>query len=323
MSDKLTCVFAGTPDFAAAQLQALLDHELIDVCMVLTQPDRPQGRGKILTPSPVKTLALTHNIPIYQPVKLDAASSKDLLEAWPRERAPDLFLTAAYGLIIPEVILNWPRYSLNVHASLLPKYRGAAPIQAAILAGDDVTGVCIMTMEKTLDTGPVAICQKTPISKTDTAKSLHDKLAVTGQNAVKALIDQLNHNALSFKPQAHDQATYAGKINKQDGLIDWQKEAFEIERTIRAYTPWPGGFFEHAGEKIKALEVSAHRVESKITPGQINDFTQEGLMIGCGGNTLLQIIRLQRPGKKPTPAGDLRQGKHPFHIGTMIERESV
>ena len=246
MSSSLRIVFAGTPEFAASHLQALLDSEH-SVVAVYTQPDRPSGRGQKLTPSAVKQLALKHDIPILQPVNLRSPEAQQELAAF----NADLMVVVAYGLILPQVILDTPRLGcINSHASLLPRWRGAAPIQRAIEAGDSQSGVTVMQMEAGLDTGPMLLKVSTPILATDTGGSLHDRLATLGPDAVLQAIQGLTDGSLVGEKQLDGLATYAHKLNKQAAVIDWQRPATELDCRIRAMYPWPICHTTLAGEKI-------------------------------------------------------------------------
>ncbi|RKZ96443.1 MAG: methionyl-tRNA formyltransferase, partial [Gammaproteobacteria bacterium] len=231
----LKIIFAGTPDFAAVALQSLLDsqHEII---AVYTQPDRPAGRGRKLTASPVKALALEHDIPVYQPVSLkDEAAQQELIEL-----QADIMIVVAYGLILPEIILAAPQYGcLNIHASILPRWRGAAPIQRAILAGDQATGVTIMQMDKGLDTGDMLLINRCAINPGDTASSLHDQLALMGGTAIMQTLADIEAHRLQPQAQDDTQATYAHKLDKQEAQIDWHQDADDIVRKIQAFNSWP------------------------------------------------------------------------------------
>ncbi|MFB0962903.1 MAG: methionyl-tRNA formyltransferase, partial [Pseudomonas sp.] len=247
MSRSLRIVFAGTPEFAASHLQALLDSEH-SVIAVYTQPDRPAGRGQKLTPSPVKQLASKHNIPVLQPLNLRSTEAQQELAAF----NADLMVVVAYGLILPQTVLDSPRLGcINSHASLLPRWRGAAPIQRAIEAGDTESGITVMQMEAGLDTGPMLLKVKTPILATDTAGSLHDRLATLGPDAVLQAIQGLADGSINAEKQLEGLATYAHKLNKQAALIDWQRPAAALDCQIRAMHPWPVAHTTLAGETLK------------------------------------------------------------------------
>ena len=291
-------VFAGTPEFAARHLQALLDAGQ-SVIAVYTQPDRPAGRGQKLMPSPVKQLALQHGIAVYQPQTLrDPAAQAELagLQA-------ELMVVVAYGLILPQAVLDLPRLGcINSHASLLPRWRGAAPIQRAVEAGDGESGVTVMQMEAGLDTGPMLLKVSTPITASDTGGTLHDRLAELGAQAVVQAVDALAAGTLTPEVQDDAFATYAHKLNKDEARIDWARPAAELERLIRAFHPWPICHSTLAGEalKIHGARLGAGRGE----PGLILAAGKEGLSVACGEGALL-LTRLQLPGGKPLAFADL------------------
>ena len=298
MESHLRIVFAGTPEFAAESLRALLQGHH-DVIAVYTQPDRPSGRGRALKPSAVKELALLREIPVLQPLSLKDADAQAELAAL----KPDLMVVAAYGLILPPEVLAIPRLGcINVHASLLPRWRGAAPIQRAIEAGDSQSGVTVMQMEAGLDTGPMLLKVTTPISPADTGGSLHDRLAELGPPAVLQAIDGLAAGSLMAEVQDDALATYAHKLNKQAAAIDWQRSATELDCLIRAFNPWP---LAHAGLDGKPLKIwAAQAAEGKGQPGEVLKCSKEGLLVACGEQALL-LTRLQLPGGKPLAFSDL------------------
>lgn len=294
----LRIVFAGTPEFAAAHLQALLQAGL-NVVAVYSQPDRPAGRGHKLTPSAVKQLALQHGLPVHQPQSLRTAEAQAELAAL----QPDLLVVVAYGLILPQAVLDIPRLGcINSHASLLPRWRGAAPIQRAIEAGDAETGVTVMRMEAGLDTGPMLLKSRTPISAGDTGGSLHDRLAGLGPQAVLEAIDGLAAGTLQGEVQDDSLATYAHKLDKTDARIDWSRPAHELANMIRAFNPWP---LAHARWQEQPLKVWAAEVEAgRGQPGEILDCSKQGLLVACGEQAL-RLTRLQLPGGKPLAFADL------------------
>ncbi|MBM7062665.1 methionyl-tRNA formyltransferase [Pseudomonas sp. UL073] len=298
MTEPLRIVFAGTPDFAAEHLKALLAsrHQIV---AVYTQPDRPAGRGQKLAPSPVKQLAAAHDIPVHQPASLRNAEAQAELAAL----QPDLLVVVAYGLILPQVVLDIPRLGcINSHASLLPRWRGAAPIQRAVEAGDAESGVTVMQMEAGLDTGPMLLKVHTPIAASDTGGSLHDRLAELGPPAVLQAIDGLAAGNLVGEVQDDAQATYAHKLSKDEGRLDWQLPAAELERRIRAFSPWPGTHSLLGGEPLKVL--AATLGEGSGQPGQILAASKDGLTVACGAGSL-RLTRLQLPGGKPLAFADL------------------
>ena len=291
-------VFAGTPEFAAEHLKALLgtQHQVI---AVYTQPDRPAGRGHKLMPSPVKQLAVEHGIAVYQPATLRAPEAQAELAAL----QPDLMVVVAYGLILPQVVLDTPRLGcINSHASLLPRWRGAAPIQRAVQAGDSESGVTVMQMEAGLDTGPMLLKVTTPIAATDTGGSLHDRLAVLGSQAVIQAVDALAAGTLTGEVQDDSLANYAHKLNKDEARIDWSRPAVELERLVRAFNPWPICHSTLNGEPLKVL--AATLGEGSGQPGQILSASKDGLTVACGEGAL-RLTRLQLPGGKPLSFADL------------------
>ncbi|MGK8709013.1 methionyl-tRNA formyltransferase [Metapseudomonas otitidis] len=298
MTQALRLVFAGTPEFAAEHLKALLDtpHQIV---AVYTQPDRPAGRGQKLMPSPVKQLALQHGLPVLQPPTLrDPAAQEEL-----RALAPDLMVVVAYGLILPQVVLDIPRLGcINSHASLLPRWRGAAPIQRAVQAGDAESGVTVMQMEAGLDTGPMLLKVTTPITAADTGGSLHDRLAQLGPQAVVQAIAGLAAGTLQGEVQDDALATYAHKLNKDEARIDWSRPADELERLVRAFNPWPICHSTLDGQPLKVL--AAEPAEGRGQPGQILDASKDGLTVACGAGAL-RLTRLQLPGGKPLAFADL------------------
>ena len=312
MSQPLRIVFAGTPEFAARHLQALLDAGLSPVA-VYTQPDRPAGRGQKLMASPVKQLAVEHGIPVLQPATLrDPAAQAELAAL-----EPDLLVVVAYGLILPQVVLDIPRLGcINSHASLLPRWRGAAPIQRAVQAGDAESGVTVMRMEAGLDTGPMLLKVATPISAEDTGGSLHDRLAELGAAAVVAAIPQLAAGELAGEVQDDALATYAHKLNKDEARLDWSRPALELERLVRAFNPWP---ICHTTLADAALKVYAAEIgEGQGVPGTILDASRDGLTVACGAGAL-RLTRLQLPGGKPLNFADLYNSRREqFAAGQVL-----
>ena len=287
-------VFAGTPEFARASLEALVasGHEPV---AVYTQPDRPAGRGKKLTASPVKHFALVHGIPVYQPVTLRDDAAVDELRAL----QPDLLVVAAYGLILPQVVLDIPTHGcINVHASILPRWRGAAPIQAAILAGDSTTGISLMRMTAGLDCGPVFHIEDIAIGAEETAGELHDRLATLGATALVEQLDDIVSGRLEAVEQDDSLATYAPKINKQDAEIDWSLSAAEIARRVRAYNPFPGAFTHDGETRLKIWRATP--ADGSGEPGQVLQFDSEAIIVACGEGTL-RLDELQLPGKRRAP----------------------
>lgn len=268
---------------------------------VYTQPDRPSGRGRRLTPSPVKVYAEAQGLPVLQPTTLkDADAQRELADL-----APDMLVVAAYGLLLPQAVLDIPRHGcLNVHASLLPRWRGAAPIQASILAGDEETGICLMGMEVGLDTGPVFARAAVPITSTTTAGSLHDELAALGGALLADQLPAILAGEVAAEPQDDELATYAPKIRPSDAEIDWHLSAADVSRRIRAYNPVPGARFRHGDEVVKAWSATeGPRATADATPGQVMAASADGIEVACGsGSVLLQ--QLQRPGRKRVSAAE-------------------
>lgn len=289
-------IFAGTPEFASTSLQAMLDAGL-KPCAVLTQPDRPAGRGKKLASSPVKALSVEHGLPVLQPVTL----RDDEVLAELTELAPDIIVVAAYGLILPQPVLDIPRAGcVNVHASMLPRWRGAAPIQAAILAGDEKTGVCLMSMEAGLDTGPVYACEEVAIGAQETAGELHDRVAAAGGALLATHLDAIINGELEATPQDHELATYAPKIRAADAQLDWQQAALELARKVRAYNPVPGAWFMLGEERVKCWRATA-AADVDAPPGTVVATGGDGIDVSCGAG-VLRLESLQRPGKRAISA---------------------
>ena len=295
----LKLVYMGTPDFAVPALDALVDggHE---IAAVYTQPPRPAGRGKKELKSAVHCRAEALDIQVRHPVSLKSTEEQAAFAAL----GADAAVVAAYGLILPAPVLDAPRLGcLNIHASLLPRWRGAAPIQRAILAGDDETGVSIMAMDEGLDTGDVLLADAVPITGATTGAMLHEALADLGARLIVEALVKLDIGALTPVLQPEEGATYAAKLTRAEGQLDWTKESVELERQVRAFDPWPGAWFEVAGERIKVL--SAESAAGGGTPGTV--LPGEGLTVACGAGAL-RITRLQRAGKGPVDAGAFLRG---------------
>jgi len=292
-------VFAGTPEFAVPALRAAMAHG--EVTCVYTQPDRASGRGRKLTPSPVKQLALDAGIPVHQPVSLRSTEAQDTLRAL----QPDVMIVVAYGLILPQEVLDIPRVGCwNLHASLLPRWRGAAPIQRAIEAGDAQTGVCLMQMEQGLDTGPVLLSKTLTIGPEDTSGHLHQRLAALGAEILANGLTRLKNNTLPApQPQSETGITYAHKLDKSEARLDWLQPAETLARKIRAFHPWPIAEADLAGERLRLHVVQALNTISNATPGTIVAASRAGIDIACGQGTL-RLTRIQREGGKPITAAD-------------------
>ncbi|GAB1232464.1 methionyl-tRNA formyltransferase [Ferrigenium sp. UT5] len=294
-------VFAGTPQFAASALNALLEKPY-QILAVLTQPDRPSGRGMQLAASPVKQLALNHGLSVLQPDSLKAESIQQTL----RELQADVMVVAAYGLILPQSVLQIPRFGcLNIHASLLPRWRGAAPIQRAILAGDNETGITIMQMDAGLDTGDMLLQKTCPIAGSDTAQTLHDKLATLGAESLIETLHLLAAGALHPQKQDESRTCYAAKLNKQEARMDWSRSAVELERAVRAYNPFPTAFTE-ANETLLKIWKAGVGTASGL-PGTVLEINGTGIKVACGAGSLVLEV-LQKPGGKALPAAQFIQG---------------
>jgi methionyl-tRNA formyltransferase len=296
-------VFAGTPAFAAVALAALVKAKHRPV-LVLTQPDRPTGRGLKPQPSEVKLLALKQGVEVFQPASLRSADVVARLKA---ARAHAL-VVAAYGLILPQDVLDlFPCGGINIHASLLPRWRGAAPIQRALLAGDRESGVCIMRMDAGLDTGPVYKCERVRLDADETAGSLHDKLATLGARLLLEVLEALESGGLQPRPQAQESATYASKITKEEALLDWTQEAVQLERAVRAFNPVPGAQSTLEGHPVKIWRAQLASA-SGGAPGQVISAGEEGILVACGQGAL-NITELQRAGGRRLSAGDFLRGR--------------
>lgn len=295
---KLRVVFAGTPEFSVPCLEACRASGA-DVVAAYTQPDRPAGRGRKLTPSPVKQAALDAGIPVEQPESLKSDEARATLAAY----APDLMVVVAYGLILPRKVLAIPRLGCwNVHASLLPRWRGAAPIQRAILAGDAESGVDLMQMEAGLDTGPVLLERRTPIGPDDTGGSLHDRLAALGADVLaEGLARIIAGETLLPRPQPEEGVTYAHKLDKAEARLDFARPAIELERQVRAFDPWPVAEGELHGETLRIW--AARAIAGSGTPGSVLGMSRDGIDIACGEGAL-RVTALQRAGGKRITAAD-------------------
>jgi methionyl-tRNA formyltransferase len=319
MAGPLRVAFAGTPEFAAVALQALLDARFA-VPLVLTQPDRPAGRGMKLQASPVKQLAQARGIAVAQPRSLrldgkfpdDAAAARQALQA----AAPDVIVVAAYGLILPQWVLALPRLGcLNIHASLLPRWRGAAPIHRAIEAGDASTGITIMQMDTGLDTGDMLLCEALPIAPDDTTGVLHDRLAALGGRLIVEALEAAACGGLHPTPQPADGVTYAHKIDKAESAIDWQQPAAVIERRVRAFDPFPGASFRLGDDTLK-LWRAAPQPELNGAPGTVLRSDAREVVVACGDGALA-LLELQRPGGRRQPVAAFVQAQ-PLPVGTRL-----
>lgn len=307
-------IFAGTPDFAATHLQALISQH--EVVAVYTQPDRPAGRGKKLNASPVKLLAEQNNLPIHQPQSLKDPEQQTILA----NLQADIMVVVAYGLILPQVVLDAPRLGcINVHGSILPRWRGAAPIQRAIEASDKETGVTIMQMDAGLDTGAMLTITRCPIEPSETSGSLYDKLAALGAPALLSTLDKLKAGTAVAVAQDNEQSTYAKKIDKAEALIDWSQPAIIIDQRIRAFSPFPAAYTEIEGLRVKiwAAQTSTQQLG---TPGEIVAADDNGLLVGCGQGSLL-LTEIQLAGKSRMPVSEiLRSRVELFATGKRFEQ---
>lgn len=289
-------IFLGTPDFSAYALQALIDSPEFDVALVVTQPDRPAGRGKKLAASPVKRLALDHGIPVLQPhhIRKNLADFLLQIEDW----APfDIGVVSAFGQILPSELLDYPQHGcVNIHASLLPRWRGAAPIQRAIMAGDQVTGVCLMNMEAGLDTGGVYSFAEIPIEQSDTTFSLHDKLATLGAKLLLKDLGRIICGELKAIPQQEQGVTYAKKIKKEEARIDWSQTGNQLDCFVRGLNPWPGAFTTLGDARVKVFSLTPVHDDSNLPPGMVIQ-TDERLVVSCGQGAV-ELKELQLAGKK-------------------------
>jgi methionyl-tRNA formyltransferase len=297
---RLRLAFMGTPDFAVPALRALVEAGH-DVAAVYTQPPRAAGRGQKLHPSPVHAAARERNIPARTPTSLKAAAEEAAFAALDLDAA----VVVAYGLLLPKAILAAPRLGcLNIHASLLPRWRGAAPIQRALMAGDAETGVTIMQMDAGLDTGAVLLQERVPIAPADDAGSLHDELASLGARLILRVLDSLASGALAAQPQPSAGVTYAAKLTRDDERLDWRLSAKDLIRRVRALSPRPGAWFALAGERLKVLAADSIPETSEVEPGTILD---DRLAIACGRDAL-RVLRIQRSGRAPMSAEEFLRG---------------
>ena len=297
-------LFFGTPDFAVPALRAL--HEIATVPLVITQPDRPKGRGMKLAPPPVKELALELGLPVLQPTKVRTPEFAASL----REHDADVALVIAYGRILPKAVLEAPRLGcVNVHASILPSLRGAAPIQWSVVRGETETGVCLMQMDEGLDTGPVLACERLAIGPDETSAALSERLSALGAALVRAELPRFLAGELLATPQDHTRATLAPLLSKHDGAIDWSRPARELHNLVRGFSPWPGAFSSLSGTRLKVLSTQVRDEQTgHAAPGKLLELTREGIDVACGRGTL-RLVELQLEGAKRLPAADFSAGQ--------------
>jgi len=314
LSKPLRIIFAGTPDFAAKHLSALINSEH-EVIAAYSQPDRPAGRGKKLKPSDVKQLAVSHDIPVYQPISLRNEEAQQELAAL----NADLMVVVAYGLILPQIVLDTPRLGcINVHGSLLPRWRGAAPIQRAIWAGDAETGVTIMQMDLGLDTGAMLHKVTCPIADDETSASLYDKLAELGPQGLLETLAQISNNTAVAEVQDDELSNYASKLSKEEANIDWTQSAVEIERQVRAFNPWPVSYTQIAEQNVKIWQTSVSEETTDAQPGTVIAATKQGIQVATG-NGVLALLNMQLAGKKAMPVQDiLNARKEWFTVGQLL-----
>jgi len=309
-------VFMGTPDFSLPTLEKLIASEH-SVIAVVTQPDRPKGRGQGLTASPIKMLAQKSGIDVMQPQK---ASAGEFIETL-RNLAPDLIVVVAYGQILKNEVLRIPRwFCMNLHSSLLPKYRGAAPINWAIIKGEKESGVTTMKMDSGMDTGDILLVHKTPITGSDNAQTLHDRLATAGASLVMETIQQLEAHTLAPVPQDDDEATYAPKLKKEDGLIHWEQDAVSLSNLVRGLEPWPGAFTFFQSKRLRLCAVETASGELEDRPGEVARISDHGIEVGTGEGRLV-ITQLQPEGKKRMPAKSFLAG-HKILKGNLFNANS-
>ncbi|MBW8186676.1 methionyl-tRNA formyltransferase [Shewanella nanhaiensis] len=310
----LNVIFAGTPDFAARHLQALINSEH-NVIAVYSRADKPAGRGKKLQASPVKMLALENEIPVYQPISLrDEQAQVELASL-----NADIMVVVAYGLILPKVVLDTPKLGcINVHGSILPRWRGAAPIQRALWSGDTETGVTIMQMDIGLDTGDMLLKTQLPIEDSDTSASLYEKLAEQGPEALVEALAGLAKGELTAEKQDEALANYAEKLSKEEAELDWNKSAAQLWREIRAFNPWPISHFSHQDASIKVREAHVSQSKSQAPAGTIISAGKEGIEIATGDG-VLTLLNMQLPGKKPLSVADILNSRSEwFTPGTVL-----
>lgn len=320
----MNLIFAGTPEFAATALQALIDAGH-NICAVYTQPDRPSGRGQKTTPSAVKALALTHDIPVYQPIHLKSSTEEGRaaqaeLAQVVADSNVDAMIVAAYGLILPQTVLDMPRLGcLNIHASLLPRWRGAAPIHRAILAGDAETGITIMQMDAGLDTGDMLYTATLPIENNDTSATLHDRLAILGGEAIVHSLEKLAHYQENKTKQNNDLANYAAKLTKAEGKIDWTQSAATLDRLVRGLQPWPVAYTQIGDDVLRVWSATLPTADVNAgQAGEIIHIDKHGVTVRCGDGQSLRLTQLQWAGGKPLNSIQILQAQK-LQIGQRLQ----
>ncbi len=299
--NKYKIIFIGTPDFSISSLNKLI-KENYNIIAIITQPDKKVGRKQEITHSPVKKVALKHNIPLLQPQKI-----KNIYKEI-KDLKPDLIITAAYGQIIPKNILKIPKFGcINIHGSLLPKYRGASPIQYAILKGDKKTGITVMEMDEKMDEGDIISQKSIKIESNDTASSLHDKLSILGADLLIETLPKILNKKSKYTPQDHNKTTYTKILKREDGKINWNKEAIEIERKIRAFYPWPGTYTKFGTKKLKIIEVKFSEINKKLESGIPFETKSKNLAVKCGKNSLI-LEKVQLEGKNTVSGKEFLRG---------------
>ena len=312
-------IFAGTPKFALPALKAIFESKKHEICLILTQPDRPAGRGLKVMESPVKELATQLTLPIYQPLSLKEKDVQDKLKS----HKADIFIDVAFGLLVPKEILNMPRFGcVNIHPSLLPRWRGASPIQSAILNGDKITGVTIMEMDEGLDTGKILKQESFEIADDDNSETLEPRLANLGAELLLKVLDELQTGIIKKITQNNALTTYAPKITKEEAKINWEKTALEIDRMIRAFNPWPIAFTEINGETVRIFKAQlVNNIISKETAGTIIASSKNGIDVAAHDG-VLRILEIQLPGKRVLPVSEVLKSKSDlFAIGKIFSDE--
>lgn len=304
-------IFMGTPDFAVPCLQAMIDagHE---ICGVFTQPDKPKGRGYTLTPPPVKELAVQHGLSVYQPTTFRTKEAEELVASL----RPEIIIVVAYGKLLPKAILDIPpKGCINVHGSLLPKYRGAAPIQWAVINGEKTTGVTTMYMDEGLDTGDILLMEETPIQPNETAGELFDRLSLLGAKVLEDTLQKIEDGSITRTPQPNEGASYASMLGKELCQVDWGQPAATIHNLVRGLSPWPVATSVYQGKRIKLHRTEVADLQTNLSPGQV--LPGKDFLVACGGGTVLRLLTVQYEGGKQMGGSDFLRG-HPAHANTHM-----